>query len=191
VPWLRCGSIHADDQLLSVDSIPLDTCTVGEAERLLLRTADAVVRLRVRKRCAAEEDLEPTAGHALVYSLELSRRAAPLGLTLASTDDSADPIIVSHIAPGSLVDRCATCPLIQLGLTVAGHRVGAIHVGDRILAINGQSTSGKRVAEAVQLMQQNSDAVSFKIARFVGVQPESHFPPGAPEHYRQVEVGLI
>lgn len=51
-------------------------------------------------------------------------------------------------------------------LTFNALRTGAIHVGDRILAINGISLQGKRVSEAMQMLQQSADSISLKIARF-------------------------
>uniref|UniRef100_A0A915I865 PDZ domain-containing protein n=1 Tax=Romanomermis culicivorax TaxID=13658 RepID=A0A915I865_ROMCU len=144
----RCGSIQPDDQILSIDNIPLDTCTVDEAIRLLQKSSD-IIKLRVKKNYTPFDDMEP-ATNTVVYTVELSRKGGPLGVTVASTDDNVDPIVISHLAPGGIAEK-----------------TGALHVGDRILAINGHSLNGKRVSEAVQLMKQNKDTVSFKIARFV------------------------
>jgi hypothetical protein len=58
----------------------------------------------------------------VVYSVELSRRGQPLGITIASTGDLFDPILISALAPGGLADR-----------------TGAIHTGNRLLAVNGDS----------------------------------------------------
>lgn len=44
-------------------------------------------------------------------------------------------------------------------------RTGAIHIGDRILAINGHSLEGKRVSEAIELLQDVGETVNFKILR--------------------------
>ncbi len=41
----------------------------------------------------------------VVYTVEMSRKNGPLGLTIASTDDRYDPIFVSQLAPGGLVER--------------------------------------------------------------------------------------
>ncbi len=100
----RCGSIHPGDQLLAIDNIPLDTCTVEEAVRLLQRSTD-IVKLRVRKSSAfLSEEAEPSA-QTIVYSVELSRRGGPLGITIASTDERGDPVVISQLAPGGLAER--------------------------------------------------------------------------------------
>jgi len=44
----RCGSIQVGDQIHSIDDIPLDTCTLDEAMRLLQRSA-RIVKLVIIK----------------------------------------------------------------------------------------------------------------------------------------------
>ena len=44
-------------------------------------------------------------------------------------------------------------------------RTGAIHVGDRLLAINGDTTRGKTLTEATNILQYAGDLVTLKIAR--------------------------
>ena len=115
----RCGSIHSGDRILSIDNIPCDTCTVDECVRLLQKSTD-IVKLRVQK----TDDSDDTGGapQTVVYAIELSRRGGPLGITIASTDERGDPIIISQLATGGLAER-----------------TGALHIGDRIVAINNQS----------------------------------------------------
>ena len=45
------------------------------------------------------------------------------------------------------------------------HRTGALHVGDRLLAINGVSLRGKTLTDAVHLLQNAGDTVTLKITR--------------------------
>jgi C-terminal processing protease CtpA/Prc len=44
-------------------------------------------------------------------------------------------------------------------------RTGAIHVGDRLLAIDGHSLSGQPLSRAVQLLMAAADVVTLRIAR--------------------------
>lgn len=44
-------------------------------------------------------------------------------------------------------------------------RTGAIHVGDRILAINNVSLKGKPLSEAIHLLQMAGETVTLKIKK--------------------------
>uniref|UniRef100_A0A183IV53 Glutamate receptor-interacting protein 2 n=1 Tax=Soboliphyme baturini TaxID=241478 RepID=A0A183IV53_9BILA len=147
----RCGSIFPGDQLISIDNIPLDTCTVEEAVRLLQRSSD-IVKLRVKKNSSLEED--GSFGQTVVYSIELNRKGGQLGITIAGTDERNTPIFISQLALGGLAEK-----------------TGALHVGDRLLAINGHSLKGKRVSEAIELLQQSADIITLKVAHFVFDHP--------------------
>lgn len=50
-------------------------------------------------------------------------------------------------------------------------RTGAIHIGDRILAINNVSLKGKPLSEAIHLLQMAGETVTLKIKK----QTESKF----------------
>ncbi|KAF3859707.1 hypothetical protein F7725_022106, partial [Dissostichus mawsoni] len=54
-----------------------------------------------------------------------------------------------------------------LGITISGTEepTGAIHVGDRILAINSSSLKGKPLSEAISLLQQAGETVTLKIKK--------------------------
>ncbi len=45
------------------------------------------------------------------------------------------------------------------------HRTGTMKLGDRILAINGESLYSKTVPEAVRILQDAGDPVSLKISK--------------------------
>lgn len=63
-------------------------------------------------------------------------------------------MIISQLAPGGLAER-----------------TGALHIGDHLVAINGQSLvgEGQKVARAIQLLQQpNGNRVQLKICRATG-----------------------
>lgn len=44
-------------------------------------------------------------------------------------------------------------------------KTGALHVGDRILAINGESLEHRPLSDAIRLLQTSGDRVQLKIAR--------------------------
>lgn len=44
-------------------------------------------------------------------------------------------------------------------------KTGALHVGDRILAINGENLEHRPLSEAIRLLQSSGDRVQLKIAR--------------------------
>lgn len=44
-------------------------------------------------------------------------------------------------------------------------KTGALHVGDRILAINGESLEHRPLSDAIRLLQTSGDRVQVKIAR--------------------------
>lgn len=53
-------------------------------------------------------------------------------------------------------------------------RTGAIHIGDRILAINNVSLKGKPLSEAIHLLQMAGETVTLKIKK----QTESELRTG-------------
>lgn len=55
-------------------------------------------------------------------------------------------------------------------------RTGAIHVGDRILAINSVSLKGRPLSEAIHLLQVAGETVTLKIKKQLDREP--HPTPG-------------
>uniref|UniRef100_A0A1I8AZZ3 PDZ domain-containing protein n=1 Tax=Meloidogyne hapla TaxID=6305 RepID=A0A1I8AZZ3_MELHA len=144
----RCGSIQVGDQIHSIDDIPLDTCTLDEAMRLLQRSA-RIVKLVIIKGGGQEQHLlESPISQSFVYTVELLRRGRPLGITIASAGGALDPIIISKLAPNGLAER-----------------TGALNVGDQILAVNGETLEGKKVSQVTQILQQCPDPISLKLSR--------------------------
>ncbi|KAL3983106.1 PDZ domain (Also known as DHR or GLGF) family protein [Acanthocheilonema viteae] len=142
----RCGSLHSGDRILAVDNILLESCTVEEAMRLLQRTGD-IVKLRVRKGVTSGQE-NHDAAQSLIYSIELNRNGGPLGITIASSDERYEPVLISYLAPGGLAEK-----------------TGALRIGDRILAVNNESVEGIKAADVMHLLQQCTDPVTIKIMR--------------------------
>ncbi|CAN8001135.1 unnamed protein product, partial [Ixodes hexagonus] len=141
----RTGTLQPGDHLLAIDCVRMDNCTIEDAAQIL-QASDEVVKLRIRKDDAFCE--EPDATGAVVFTVELARHGGPLGITISGTEEPFDPIIISGLTEGGLAER-----------------TGALHVGDRILAINGQSLRGKPLSEAILSLQNSGDVVTLKISK--------------------------
>ncbi|OQR77056.1 glutamate receptor-interacting protein 1-like [Tropilaelaps mercedesae] len=124
----------------------MESSTIEEAARIL-QSCQGVVQLRIRK----DEHFSGISDEpdAVVYTVEVARNGGPLGITISGTEEPFDPIIISGLTLGGLAER-----------------TGALHVGDRILAINGTSLRGKPLSEAILLLQTSGDVVTLKLAKF-------------------------
>ncbi|KAH9487789.1 Glutamate receptor-interacting protein 2 [Bulinus truncatus] len=138
----RTGSIQPGDTLLAINDVRLDTFTPEDAMHLL-ELPDDIVKLKLRR----DDPDEGNEGF-IIYTVELQRFGGPLGITISGTEDPLDPIVISELTPHGLADR-----------------TGAIHVGDRLLAVSGDSTKNKPLSEAIRMLQSAGDIVTLKIAR--------------------------
>ncbi|PIK60080.1 putative glutamate receptor-interacting protein 2 isoform X3 [Apostichopus japonicus] len=93
-------------------------------------------------------DYEPSVSGAISYSVELIRHGGPLGITISGTEERFDPVVISGLTEGGLAER-----------------TGAIHLGDRLLAINSVSLRGKTLSEAIRLLQNAGDVVILKVSK--------------------------
>nr|KAG5708494.1 hypothetical protein BaRGS_026221 [Batillaria attramentaria] len=130
------------DKLLAVNDVRLDTCTVEDAAHLL-ELPDDIVKLKLQR-----DDPEAGSEGCVTYTVQLERQGGPLGITISGTEDPLDHIIISELTPGGLAQKTA-----------------AMHVGDRLLAINGNTTKNKPLSEAIRMLQSAGDIVTLKIAR--------------------------
>ncbi|KRY65659.1 Glutamate receptor-interacting protein 1 [Trichinella pseudospiralis] len=143
----RCGTIQPGDQILAIDNIPLDSCTVEEANRLLDRSSD-VVKLRIKKYCCSCERVDCGGAHMIVYSIEINRRGCPLGIAVSAGDEHLNHVLITQLVPGGLAEK-----------------TGAIHVGDRLLAINGRPLDRLPIQEVARLLQEAPELLTLKIGR--------------------------
>ncbi|XP_072915676.1 glutamate receptor-interacting protein 1 isoform X5 [Hemitrygon akajei] len=141
----RTGTLELGDKLLAIDSIRLDNCSVEDAIQIL-HQCEELVKLKIRK----DEDNsdEQESSGAIIYTVELKRYGGPLGITISGTEEPFDPIVISSLTKGGLAER-----------------TGAIHIGDRILAINSRSLKGKPLSEAIHLLQMAGETVTLKIKK--------------------------
>ncbi|XP_048405279.1 glutamate receptor-interacting protein 1 isoform X8 [Stegostoma tigrinum] len=145
----RTGTLELGDKLLAVDSIRLDNCSMEDAVQIL-HQCEELVKLKIRK----DEDNsdEQESSGAIIYTVELKRYGGPLGITISGTEEPFDPIVISSLTKGGLAER-----------------TGAIHIGDRILAINSSSLKGKPLSEAIHLLQVAGETVTLKIKKQLDV----------------------
>ncbi|RXN18020.1 glutamate receptor-interacting 2 isoform X2 [Labeo rohita] len=139
------GTLEPGDKLLAIDNIRLENCSMEDAVQILQQSED-LVKLKIRK----DEDNsdEQESSGSIIYTVELKRYGGPLGITISGTEEPFDPIIISGLTKRGLAER-----------------TGAIHVGDRILAINSVSLKGKPLSEAIHLLQMAGETVTLKIKK--------------------------
>lgn len=150
----RTGTLHAGDRLLAIDNRPLDHLTVETAFDILQSSSNEIVTLKVEKTERANVFHD-----SVVYTVELLRHGGPLGITIAGSEDCLEAIVLSKLTEGGLAEK-----------------TGALHVGDRLIAINGEPLEQKPLSEAIRLLQTSGDRVQLKIAR--------NLKPASPEEAR-------
>ncbi|XP_061788407.1 glutamate receptor-interacting protein 2 isoform X3 [Nerophis lumbriciformis] len=141
----RTGTLEPGDKLLAIDNIRLENCSKEDAEHIL-QQCEELVKLKIRKD-EDNSDEQETSG-SIIYTVELKRYGGPLGITISGTEEPFDPITISGLNKRGLAER-----------------TGAIHVGDRILAINSVSLKGKPLSEAIHLLQMAGETVTLKIKK--------------------------
>uniref|UniRef100_A0A3P8X7L4 PDZ domain-containing protein n=1 Tax=Esox lucius TaxID=8010 RepID=A0A3P8X7L4_ESOLU len=141
----RTGTLEPGDRLLAVDNVRLENCTMEDA-MLVLQQAEDMVKLRIQKDEDNADELEMSGS--IIYTVELKRYNGPLGITISGTEEPFDPIVISGLTKKGLAER-----------------TGAIHIGDRVLAINGVSLKGKPLSEAIHLLQMAGETVTLKIKK--------------------------
>nr|XP_044610758.1 glutamate receptor-interacting protein 2 isoform X5 [Equus asinus] len=153
----RTGTLEPGDKLLAIDNIRLDNCPMEDAVQILQQCED-LVKLKIRKDEDNSDEQETTG--AISYTVELKRYGGPLGITISGTEEPFDPIVISGLTKRGLAER-----------------TGAIHVGDRILAINSVSLKGRPLSEAIHLLQVAGETVTLKIKKQLD---RSYTPQAAP-----------
>ncbi|XP_056279545.1 glutamate receptor-interacting protein 2 isoform X2 [Pseudoliparis swirei] len=153
----RTGTLEPGDRLLAIDGVRLENCSMEDAMRVLQQAED-MVTLRVQKDEDNIDEFEMSGS--VVYTVELKRYNGPLGITISGTEEPFDPIAISGLTKKGLAER-----------------TGAIHIGDRVLAINGVGLKGKPLSEAIRLLQGAGESVTLKIKK-QPEPPEGRRPPG-------------
>ncbi|XP_076596814.1 glutamate receptor-interacting protein 2-like isoform X4 [Chaetodon auriga] len=152
----RTGTLEPGDRLLAIDSVRLENCTMEDAMHVLQQAED-MVKLRIQKDEDNIDELEMSGS--IIYTVELKRYNGPLGITISGTEEPFDPIVISGLTKKGLAER-----------------TGAIHIGDRVLAINGVSLKGKPLSEAIHLLQMAGESVTLKIKKQADQSDGRHLP---------------
>uniref|UniRef100_A0A674B0N1 Glutamate receptor interacting protein 2a n=1 Tax=Salmo trutta TaxID=8032 RepID=A0A674B0N1_SALTR len=148
----RTGTLEPGDRLLAIDNVRLENCTMEDAMHVLQQAED-MVKLRIQKDEDNADELEMSGS--IIYTVELKRYNGPLGITISGTEEPFDPIVISGLTKKGLAER-----------------TGAIHIGDRVLAINCVSLKGKPLSEAIHLLQMAGETVTLKIKKRQDGMPE-------------------
>ncbi|KAK5644499.1 hypothetical protein RI129_005799 [Pyrocoelia pectoralis] len=141
----RTGTLHAGDRLLEIDNRPLDHMSFESAFDIFQSSTNEIVTLKIEK---TETDNANLFLDCVVYTVELIKYGGPLGITISGSEDCMEPIVLSRLTEGGLAEK-----------------TGALHVGDRILAINGENLENRPLSDAIRLLQTSGDRVQLKIAR--------------------------
>ncbi|XP_050430657.1 glutamate receptor-interacting protein 1 isoform X2 [Adelges cooleyi] len=142
----RSGTLKTGDTLLAVDNKSLHNCTMQEATEILQDAGD-VVTLHVQTSNVELDDYEND-DDLVQYTVELYKKGEPLGITITGSEDCRLPISIQELSPGGLVAR-----------------TGAIHIGDRLLAINGTDLSEAPLSTAIAQLQNTDDRVVITVSR--------------------------
>uniref|UniRef100_A0A8C1EZR8 Glutamate receptor interacting protein 2a n=1 Tax=Cyprinus carpio carpio TaxID=630221 RepID=A0A8C1EZR8_CYPCA len=163
----RIGTLEPGDRLLAIDNVRLDNCGMDEA-MMVLQQAEGMVKLRIQKDEDNLDELESSGS--VIFTVELKRHGGPLGITISGTEEPFNPILISSLTRNGLA-----------------HRTGALHIGDRVLAINNMSLKGKPLSEAIHLLQTAGDTVTLKIKKRSerdACPPDPHLPGKYSELHR-------
>lgn len=130
---------------MAIDNRPLDHLSLENAFDILQSSTNDIVTLKIEK---TETENANLFLDSVVYTVELHRYGGPLGITISGSEDCNEPIVLSRLTEGGLAEK-----------------TGALHVGDRILAINNESLENRPLSDAIRLLQTSGDRVQLKIAR--------------------------
>jgi hypothetical protein len=144
----RSGMLHSGDVILAINGQSLENCNLREAAQMLMATGESVT-LRVGKESSLPAANNSAASQPIIYSVELHRNQQSLGITLTGNQErQGHPVVISKIKEDGVA-----------------YKTGALKVGDRILAINGESLYNKTMPEAVCMLNSAGDVVNLKISK--------------------------
>ncbi|EEB12197.1 conserved hypothetical protein [Pediculus humanus corporis] len=141
-PAAKQGTIKPGDRLLAVDGVSLQGSTLNDAQTLLLQPS-ATALLTIEYDVNVLDSVEHAYGPLLV-EIEKSYQQQ-LGLTLLQNESG---IFIERVKLGSLADRC-----------------GALHVGDKILAVNATRIHGSciELEDVTKILEQEYPVIRLEI----------------------------
>lgn len=156
----RSGMLHSGDVLLAINGQSLENSNLREAAQILMNARESIT-LRIGKEATppAMSSSQP-----IIFSVELHRNKQSLGITLkGSRDQAGHPVVISKIKEDGVA-----------------HKTGTLKVGDRILAINGESLYNKTMPEAVCMLNSAGDVVNLKISKATRRHQKSRHKSNSP-----------
>jgi C-terminal processing protease CtpA/Prc len=128
---------------MKINGVDVRRSTHAEA-LALLRACEYQLTLEIEFDVTIHDGLASANGPLLVEMMKPSD--VPLGITLSGASRPGDPTWISAIRDAGIADRS-----------------GALHVGDRVLSINGVSLEQSSVHGAIQLLLQDNIVVAMEI----------------------------
>lgn len=95
-------------------------------------------------------DTHVSTQHQLVVNVRLEINGGPLGITLSGSEDATKPILISAVSEGGIA-----------------YNSRKIHIGDCLLAINGESVQAKPLSHATKLLHNLGNMVDLKVSRSI------------------------
>lgn len=137
----RTGMLHLGDKLIALNGRKMSN--VEDAIALIdAIPMGEIVSVTVHK----EEEIEDESS-AVVYTVELTKQGqSTFGIVLADAEESGHNIEVASLVPETIAERS-----------------GAVHVGDRILAINDVLVKGKTVKSVYQMLDFSGELVKLRL----------------------------
>ncbi|XP_019855523.1 PREDICTED: glutamate receptor-interacting protein 2-like [Amphimedon queenslandica] len=148
----RSGSLKVGDILLTINGVSVVNGTPHEAAALLTSSGERIslsVRREATNNFMPSKQLQ-SKSTPVIYAVELTKNGDSLGISLDGSEQPGQPIVISKIREGGVA-----------------HRTGAIKVGDRIIAINGESLLTKTIDDACWILQNAGNTVTLKISKGV------------------------
>lgn len=137
------GTLKVGDRIMKINGVDVRRSTHAEA-LALLRACEYQLTLEIEFDVTIHDGLASANGPLLVEMMKPSD--VPLGITLSGASRPGDPTWISAIRDAGIADRS-----------------GALHVGDRVLSINGVSLEQSSVHGAIQLLLQDNIVVAMEI----------------------------
>jgi len=144
------GVLKVGDRITKVNG--KDVSQASQMETLsLLKASEDNCTLEIEYDVTLHEGLSEARGALLVELLK--PKGASLGISLSGCPARGEPIWISRIKEAGIADRC-----------------GALHVGDRLLSVNGVSLENRTAQDVIQMLLHSDLHVKLEII------PSHNFP---------------
>ena len=138
----RTGVLHIGDKLLALNGNKM-SCVEDAITFIDAIPLAEIVSVTVQKEQEVEDE-----SSGVVYTVELSKQGrSTVGIVITGGEENGcNNILVASLVPGTVAERS-----------------GAVHVGDRILAINDVLVKNRLVKEAYQMLDFSGEVVKLRL----------------------------